>query len=158
MVPPMVEGVHSPLPGWMIMSDTKVVKYVDSQHHAVPQGKYAVELVAGRETALVQEVPTTPGQWYALSFSVGDAAVGCQDHLVLEAYAARSRMQVPYEARGTGGHKHARLEFQAVAGVTCVVFQSNNYHMKHDGTLCGPVLDDVSLVSGRKRPARRLRL
>ncbi|GJN02472.1 hypothetical protein PR202_ga19826 [Eleusine coracana subsp. coracana] len=156
LVPPMMEDVHSPLPGWMIMSDTKVIKYVDSQHHAVPQGSYAVELVAGRETALVQEVATTPGKWYALSFSVGDAGNGCQESMIVEAYAARSRMQVPYESRGTGGSKRARLEFAAVDKVTRVVFQSDNHHMKHDGTLCGPVVDDVSLVSVRKHAARRL--
>ena len=38
LVPPITEDEHSPLPGWMIMSDTKVVKYVDAPHHAVPRG------------------------------------------------------------------------------------------------------------------------
>jgi hypothetical protein len=51
LVPPIMEDAHSPLPGWMVMSDTKVVKFVDAAHHAVPHGGYAVELVAGRETA-----------------------------------------------------------------------------------------------------------
>ncbi|KAG8082513.1 hypothetical protein GUJ93_ZPchr0014g47135 [Zizania palustris] len=154
LVPPILEDVHSPLPGWMIMSDTKVVKYVDSAHHAVPQGARAVELVAGRETALVQEVATVPGQRYRLSFSVGDAGNGCRDSLAVDAYAARETLRVPYESHGTGGHKRAHLEFAAAANLTRVVFQSFNYHMKPDGTLCGPLLDDISLAIVSKPAAR----
>ena len=82
LVPPVAEDEHSPLPGWLvIMSDTKVVKYVDAAHHAVPRGSYAVELVAGRECALLQEVRTVLGRPYELSFSVGDAGDGCAGHL-----------------------------------------------------------------------------
>jgi hypothetical protein len=154
LVPPITEDEHSPLPEWMIMSDTKVAKYVNAPHFKVPQGRYAVELVAGRETALVQVVRTTPGRSYKLCFSVGDAGNGCQGYLVVEAYAAQGKLQVPYESLGTGGYKRAELEFAAVQKVTRVVFQSMNYIMKPDGTLCGPVLDDISLVMLPKR--RRL--
>ncbi|CAL5031256.1 unnamed protein product [Urochloa decumbens] len=108
LVPPMDEDDVCPLPGWTVMSDTKVVKYVDAAHHAVPRGARAVELVAGREAALVQEVATTPGRWYALSFSVGDAGNGCAaEAMVVEAYAARATARVPYESRGTGGSSAA---------------------------------------------------
>ncbi|XP_022684266.1 uncharacterized protein LOC101762114, partial [Setaria italica] len=158
LVPPMDEDDVCPLPGWMVMSDTKVVKYVDAAHHAVPRGARGVELVAGREAALLQEVPTTPGRWYGLSFSVGDAGNGCAEPMVVEAYAARATARVSYESRGTGGFKRASLEFAAAANLTRVVFQSYNHHMKPDGTLCGPVLDDVSLVSVRRHAARRLLL
>ncbi|RLM64928.1 hypothetical protein C2845_PM16G12190 [Panicum miliaceum] len=158
LVPPLDEDDVSPLPGWMVMSDTKVVKYVDAEHHAVPRGARAVELVAGREAALLQEVPTTPGRWYRLSFSVGDAGNGCAAPLAVEAYAGRATARVQYESRGTGGSRRASLEFAAAANPTRVVFQSYNHHMKPDGTLCGPVLDDVALVSVRRRAARRLLL
>ncbi|KAL6650959.1 hypothetical protein ACP70R_009884 [Stipagrostis hirtigluma subsp. patula] len=156
LVPPIMEDVRSPLPEWTIMSDTKVVKYVDAAHFAVPQGSYAVELVAGRETALLQEVHTKPGRWYKLSFAVGDARNGCAGRLVVEAYAAQASVKVAYESQGAGGSKRAELEFAAVRDVTRVVFQSDNYHMKPDGTMCGPVVDDVSLVSVPKHAARRL--
>ncbi|XP_047083484.1 uncharacterized protein LOC124694554 [Lolium rigidum] len=157
LVPPILEDVNSPLSGWMVMSDTKVVKYVDAPHHKVPQGARAVELVAGREAALLQEVPTVPGWSYRLSFSVGDAANGCSGSLAVEAYAARETLKVPYESNGTGGSKPAALEFTAIANATRVVFQSSNHLMKSDATLCGPVLDDVFLVRVRKPAARRLR-
>ncbi|KAJ1271703.1 hypothetical protein BS78_06G146400 [Paspalum vaginatum] len=156
LVPPMDEDVVSPLPGWMVMSGTKVVKYVDAAHHAVPHGARAVELVAGREAALVQEARTVPGRRYRLSFSVGDAANGCEASMAVEAYAARATARVAYESRGTGGSKRAELEFAAVADRTRVVFQSDNHHMRTDGTLCGPVVDDVALVGVRGHTARRL--
>ncbi|CAM0904031.1 unnamed protein product [Alopecurus aequalis] len=158
LVPPILEDVNSPLSGWMVMSDTKVVKYVDSPHHKVPQGVRAVELVAGRESALLQEVATVPGWSYRLSFSVGDAANGCNGSLAVEAYAALESLKVTYESHGTGGSESAVLKFMAIANTTRVVFQSSNHLMKSDATLCGPVLDDVLLVGMRKPAARRLRL
>ncbi|KAG2567133.1 hypothetical protein PVAP13_7NG217400 [Panicum virgatum] len=145
LVPPLGEDDVSPLPGWMVMSGTKAVKYVDAAHHAVPRGARAVEM----------EVPTAPGRWYRLSF-VGDAGDGCAEPLGVEAYAARAAARVLYESRGTGGSRRASLEFAAAANATRVVFQSLNHHVKPEGMLCGPVLDDVALVSVRRRAARRL--
>ena len=46
----------------MIMSGSKVVKYVDTPHHVVPHGTRAVELVAGLECTLLQEVSIVPGR------------------------------------------------------------------------------------------------
>jgi hypothetical protein len=145
LVPRITEDALSPLPGWMVMSDTKVVKYVDAAHHAVPHGDYAVELVAGRETALLQEVATVLGHRYRLCFSVGDACNGCEGSLGVDVYASQARTTVSYESRGTGGHKRAELEFTAVDNVTRVVFQSWNHHMTYQASLCGPVIDDISL-------------
>ncbi|PWZ33636.1 hypothetical protein Zm00014a_039617 [Zea mays] len=156
LVPPNIEDDHSPLPAWMIVS-SKAVKYVDAAHFAVPQGARAVELVGGRESALVQEVRTVPGWTYRLAFAVGDSGDGCAGSMAAEAYAARATVKVPYQSRGTGGYKRAVLDFTAIANRTRVVFQSTFYHMKPDGTLCGPLVDDASLVGLRKKkPARRL--
>ncbi|EAY74932.1 hypothetical protein OsI_02826 [Oryza sativa Indica Group] len=154
LVPPNIEDDHSPLPAWMIMS-SKAVKYVDAAHFAVPQGARAVELVGGKESALVQEVRTVPGWTYRLSFAVGDARDGCAGSMVAEAYAARASIKVPYESKGTGGYKRAVLEFAAIANRTRVVFQSTFYHTMTDGSLCGPVIDDASLVGLRKKTAGR---
>ena len=156
LVPPVAEDEHSPLPGWLVMSDTKVVKYVDAARHAVPRGSYAVELVAGSECALLQEARTVAGRTYRLSFSVGDAGNGCAQPLAVRASAAYSSQVVTQESQGTGGSRRGELEFAAIADVTRVVFQSANHYMKPDGTLCGPVVDDVSLVAVHKPAARRL--
>ena len=157
LVPPMDEDSYSPLYTWMVLSTTKSVKYVDAAHYAVPRSARAVELVAGGESALVQEVGTVPGWSYRMEFSVGDGGDGCEGSLAVEAYTASGRVKVPYESKGTGGYKRGVLVFTATGDRTRVVFVSAYYTMKHDGTLCGPVVDDASLVCVHSH-ARRLLL
>ncbi|KAJ1271701.1 hypothetical protein BS78_06G146200 [Paspalum vaginatum] len=158
MVPPLDEDDYSPLSPWMVLSPTKSVKYLDAARYAVPQGVRAVELVAGMETALVQDACTVPGRYYRLEFSAGDAGDGCVGSLPVHAYAARGSVTVPYESQGKGGYKRGVLDFAAIANQTRVVFVSMAYTMKNDSTLCGPVVDDVSLVALHNHAARRLRL
>lgn len=151
LIPPNIEDDHSPLPGWIIES-LKAVKYIDSDHFSVPEGKRAVELVAGRESALTQLVRTVPDKTYDLFFSVGDAKNSCQGSMLVEAGAARDIVQVPYESKGNGGFKRAKLRFKAISTRTRVRFLSSFYHMKNDnsGSMCGPVIDDVRLVIVRR--------
>lgn len=156
LIPPNIEDDHSPLPGWMIES-LKAVKYIDAEHFAVPGGKRAVELVAGKESAIAQVVKTTPGKVYDLTFSVGDANNSCEGYMLVEAFAGKTTLQAPYESKGKGGFKKAKLRFKAVSPRTRVRFLSTFYHMKsdHSGSLCGPVIDDVKLLSVRY-PGRRV--
>jgi hypothetical protein len=156
LVPPMDEDDYSPLSPWMILSSTKSVKYVDTTHYKVPHGGHGVELVSGLETALAQDVRTVPGRPYKLEFSAGDAGNGCVGSMTVQAYAARGSVKVPYESQGTGGFTSGVLEFTAIANQSRVVFVSIAYIMKPDGTLCGPVIDDVSLVCTQSHRARRL--
>ncbi|KAL6650956.1 hypothetical protein ACP70R_009881 [Stipagrostis hirtigluma subsp. patula] len=166
LVPPKRQDRVSPLPGWKIMSDTKGVRYIGRDHFAVPQGEHAVELVSGPEAALVQDVDTVANAWYKLSFTVGDAGDGCaapsgsSSPMQVRANAGRHGTTVDIESWGSGGSKRAELVFQAADSVTPVVFVSMGTHTKSDnsGTLCGPVLDDVSLVATSQPPARRLLL
>ncbi|XP_059645299.1 protein DUF642 L-GALACTONO-1,4-LACTONE-RESPONSIVE GENE 2-like [Cornus florida] len=150
LIPPNIEDDHSPLPGWMIES-LKAVKYIDSEHFAVPKDKRAVELVAGKESAIAQVVKTVPGKVYDLTFAVGDASNSCEGSMVVEAFAGTVTLHVPYESKGKGGFKSAKLRFKAVSNRTRVRFLSTFYTMKSDnsGSLCGPVIDDVKLVSVR---------
>ncbi|KAJ0971255.1 hypothetical protein J5N97_019214 [Dioscorea zingiberensis] len=148
LIPPNIEDDHSPLPGWMVES-LKAVKYIDSDHFSVPHGKRAIELVAGKESALAQTVRTIPGKQYTLTFSVGDAGNACIGSMVVEAFAAHGTAKIPYESKGTGGYKRAVLKFTAEATRTRVVFLSTFYHTRTDGSLCGPVIDDVTLLSVR---------
>jgi len=158
LVPPLDEDDYSPLSPWMVLSSTKSVKYVDAPRHVVPRGARAVELVSGVEAALVQDVATVPGRPYRLEFSAGDAGDGCAGAMAVQAYAGRGSARVAYQSQGKGGHTRGALQFTAAANQTRVVFASTAYNMKPDGTLCGPVVDDVSLVCTRKRAARRLLL
>ncbi|KAF7814342.1 uncharacterized protein G2W53_028311 [Senna tora] len=144
LIPPHIEDAHSPLPGWIVES-LKAVKYIDSSHFSVPQGTRAIELVAGKESAIAQVVPTTIGKDYELTFAVGDANGQCAGSMQVEAFAAKSTVRVPYESKGRGGFVRGRLRFKAVGRRTRVVFLSSFYTMKSDnsGALCGPVIDDV---------------
>ena len=150
LIPPNIEDSHSPLPGWMVES-LKAVKYIDAPYFSIPKGRRAVELVAGKESALAQTVRTIPGKIYSLTFSVGDAANSCEGSMLVEAYAAKGNVKVPYESKGKGGFKRGVLRFTAISERTRVVFLSSYYHSKVDGSLCGPVVDDVVLLSVRTR-------
>ncbi|KAI9073975.1 hypothetical protein K1719_044039 [Acacia pycnantha] len=151
LIPPNIEDDHSPLPGWMVES-LKAVKYIDSDHFSVPQGRRAVELVAGKESAIAQVVRTVPGKSYMLSFAVGDAKNSCEGSLIVEAFAGKDTIKVPYESKGKGGFKRAALKFVAVGPRTRIMFLSTFYTMRSDdySSLCGPVIDDVKLLSVRK--------
>lgn len=156
LIPPHIEDDQCPLPGWIVDS-LKAVKYIDSEHFAVPEGKRAVELVAGKESALSQIVKTIINKIYVLTFNVGDTSNSCVGSMVVEVYAGKDRTQVPYESKGKGGFKRAKFVFKAVSNHTRITFLSSFYTMKSDnsGSLCGPVLDDVKLVSVRN-PRRHL--
>src|SRR5690349_16691574 len=95
----------------------------------------------------MQIVSTTPGHNYSLTFAVGDAADGCYDYMLVEVYAGRRTLQVPYESNGNGGFKKASLEFSATEYESHITFLSSYYLMKYDGTLCGPIIDDIVHVS-----------
>ncbi|CAA7025832.1 unnamed protein product [Microthlaspi erraticum] len=147
LIPPFMEDDNSPLPGWIIES-LKAVKYVDKAHFFVPEGQRAIELVGGKESAISQIVRTSVNKFYALSFNVGDARDMCEGPMIVEAFAGGSKIMVDYKSTGKGGFKRGRLVFKAVSARTRVTFLSTFYHTKsdHSGSMCGPVIDDVSLV------------
>ncbi|KAH0895678.1 hypothetical protein HID58_045246 [Brassica napus] len=151
LIPPFIEDDHSPLPAWMVES-LKAVKYVDVEHFSVPQGRRAVELVAGKESAIAQVARTIIGKTYVLSFAVGDANNACEGSMIVEAFAGRDTLKVPYQSKGKGGFKRATLRFVAVSTRTRVMFYSTFYAMRSDdfSSLCGPVIDDVKLLSVHK--------
>ncbi|CAI0439610.1 unnamed protein product [Linum tenue] len=140
----------SPLPGWIVES-LKPVKYVDSRHFAVPSGRAAVELVAGRESAIAQIIRTVAGKSYNLSFTVGDGKNDCHGSMMVQAFASNKTVQVPFESVGQGRFTTASLVFPAVSNRTRITFFSNYYHtkLKDFGHLCGPVLDDVRVFGLR---------
>ncbi|OAY27350.1 uncharacterized protein LOC110602936 [Manihot esculenta] len=150
LVPPNIEDDHSPLPGWMVES-LKAVKYIDSDHFSVPQGRRAIELVAGKESAITQVARTITGKTYTLSFAVGDASNSCEGSMIVEAFAGKETLKVPYESKGKGGFKRAVLRFVAASNRTRLMFYSTFYTMRSDdfSSLCGPVIDDVKLLSAR---------
>ncbi|CAN0907783.1 Protein DUF642 L-GALACTONO-1,4-LACTONE-RESPONSIVE GENE 2 [Linum grandiflorum] len=147
LLPPKSMDKTSPLPGWIVES-LKPVKYIDSTHFSVPSGLAAVELVAGRESAIAQVIRTLPRKTYKLTFSIGDAKNGCHGSMMVEAFASDKTLKVPFVSVGKGRFKAASLVFQAQSERTRITFYSGYYHTKLNdyGHLCGPVLDDVKVV------------
>jgi hypothetical protein len=150
LLPPKQNDKISPLPGWIIES-LKPVKYIDSKHFFVPSGFSAIELVAGRESAIAQVIKTIPNKLYKLTFSVGDARNSCRGSMKIVAFAGNGTVEARYESTGKGGFKVASLMFKAISERTRITFYSDYYHtrVKDYGHFCGPVLDDVSVVSSR---------
>ncbi|XP_031474950.2 uncharacterized protein LOC116247119 isoform X1 [Nymphaea colorata] len=144
LLPPKQEDLTSPLPGWIVES-LKAVKYIDARHFAVPSGLAAVELVAGRESAIAQVIRTVPNKMYILAFKVGDAKNSCHGSMLVEAFAGKQTLKVPFESKGLGGFKAASLKFTAVGETTRITFFSSFYHTKANdpASLCGPVIDEV---------------
>lgn len=147
LLPPKQEDKVSPLPGWIIES-LKAVKYIDAKHFNVPHGQSAVELVAGRESAIAQVIRTETGKLYDLSFTIGDAKNGCHGSMMVEAFAAGKTLKVPHESKGKGEFKAAVLRFKAEGIRTRLTFYSSYYHTKLNdyGSLCGPILDEVKVA------------
>ncbi|XP_068340390.1 protein TEEBE-like [Pyrus communis] len=144
LILPKVKNLYSPLPGWIIES-LKPVKYNDSKHFSVSRGLAAIELVVGREIAIAQIIRTIPNKFYNLIFTIGDAKNGCHRSMMVEAFAGKETLKVPFVSEGKGGFKTAILKFQATSFRTRLTFYSAYYHTKLDdyGHMCGLVLDNV---------------
>lgn len=147
LIPAKIQDVISPLPGWIVES-LKPVKYIDRRHFKVPFGQAAIELVAGRESAIAQIIRTVAGKTYSFSFSVGDAQNGCLGSMMVEAFAGGEPFKLQFESGGKGTFKTGRFRFVADSNRTRITFYSAFYHTKlHDfGHLCGPVLDSVVVL------------
>lgn len=151
LLPPKQQDLTSPLPGWIVES-LKAVKFIDAKNFNVPFGKAAVELLAGRESAIAQVIRTIPNKAYNLTFSVGDAKNGCHGSMMVEAFAAKATMKAPYKSQGQGKFKTYSFQFTAVSDRTRLTFFSSFYHTRVNdyGTLCGPVLDEVRVFPATK--------
>ncbi|GAV59467.1 DUF642 domain-containing protein [Cephalotus follicularis] len=148
LLPPRQEDSTSPLPGWIIES-LKAVKFIDAKHFSIPYGLSAVELVAGRESAIAQILRTIPNKVYNLTFVVGDAKNGCHGSMMVEAFAAKDTLKVPFKSQGRGQFTTASFKFKAISARTRITFFSSFYHTRNNdfGSLCGPILDQVRVVS-----------
>ncbi|KAK9690343.1 hypothetical protein RND81_09G121300 [Saponaria officinalis] len=144
LIPSNIQDAHSPLPGW-INESLKAAKCIDSLHFYVPEGQRAIELIGGKESSIAQVIRTKPGEIYVLTFLVGDARNKCVGPLAIEAYAGTATTRVTYNSNGTGGSMKGKLVFRAEEARTRVRFMSSFYTMTVDGSMCGPVLDDVKV-------------
>ncbi|GMI93556.1 hypothetical protein like AT1G29980 [Hibiscus trionum] len=160
LLPTNLDEETSPLPGWMVESN-RAVRYIDSNHYAVPEGKRAVELVSGKEGIISQMVETTPNKLYSLTFSLGHARDKCKEPLAVMAFAGDQAQNFHYTPDSNSTFQVASVNFTAKAERTRIAFYSVYYNTRTDdmSSLCGPVVDDVRVwFSGSSRTEVRILL
>ncbi|CAI9772333.1 unnamed protein product [Fraxinus pennsylvanica] len=97
-----------------MVESLKAIKYIDSDHFLVSQGKRAIELVGGKESTIAQVARTTVGKTYELAFYVGDTSNSSEGSMIVEAFAGRETIKIPCKSKGKGGFKRAMLHFEAI--------------------------------------------
>lgn len=144
LLPTNFDEETSALPGWIVESN-RAVRYIDSYHFTVPQGKRAVELLSGKEGIISQMVETTPGKEYSLTFTLGSAGDSCQRPMAVMAFAGDQAQNLHYAPVGNMTYQTSNLNFTAKAERSRVAFYSVYYNTRSDdrSSLCGPVVDDV---------------
>ncbi|KAE8708850.1 putative Prefoldin subunit [Hibiscus syriacus] len=144
LLPTNLDEETSPVPGWMVES-IRAVRYIDSNHYAVPEGKRAVELVSGKEGIISQMVETKADKLYSLSFSLGHARDKCKEPLAVMAFAGDQAQSFHYTPVSNSTFQVASVNFTARAERTRIAFYSVYYNTRSDdiSSLCGPVVDDV---------------
>ncbi|XP_062094439.1 protein BIIDXI [Humulus lupulus] len=144
LLPTNLDEEISSLPGWNVESN-RAVRYIDSDHYSVPQGKRAIELLSGKEGIISQMVETSPNKIYSLSFAIGHAGDKCKEPLAVMAFAGDQAQNIHYMRESNSTFQVANLNFTAKAERTRIAFYSVYYNTRSDdmSSLCGPVLDDI---------------
>jgi hypothetical protein len=157
LLPTNLDEETSSLPGWIVESN-RAVRYIDSNHFSVPEGKRAVELLSGKEGIISQMVETTPNKPYKLTFAVGHAGDTCKQPLAIMAFAGDQAQNIHYTPNSNSTFQTAVLNFTSKAERTRVAFYSVYYNTRSDdmSSLCGPVVDNVRVeISSSVRNAFR---
>lgn len=144
LLPTNLDEEMTAVPGWTVESN-RAVRYIDSYHFSVPQGKRAIELLSGKEGIISQMVETKPNKAYKMTFSLGHARDKCKDPLAIMAFAGDQAQNIHYTPDSNSTFQTANLNFTAKAERTRIAFYSVYYNTRTDdmSSLCGPVVDDV---------------
>ncbi|XP_048132870.1 uncharacterized protein LOC115757610 isoform X1 [Rhodamnia argentea] len=150
LLPTNLDEETSSLPGWNVESN-RAVRYIDSYHFSVPQGKRAIELLSGKEGIISQMVETKPEKDYTLSFALGHAGDKCKQPLAVMAFAGDQAENIHYTPGSNSSFQTASVNFTAKAERTRIAFYSVYYNTRSDdmSSLCGPVVDDVQVWFSR---------
>ncbi|XP_030544651.2 uncharacterized protein LOC115751080 [Rhodamnia argentea] len=144
LLQPAQSPVQSPLREWSILG---TVKYIDSKHFFIPQGNAAVEFVSGNSSGIQTAAQLTKDSSYTLEFMLGDGNDSCVGDLEVRAQAGSVLQNYTIQSKGMGSAQKFSFKFKADSdtGTTPISFVSYVSSQTKDGTLCGPVVDDVVL-------------
>ncbi|KAI3972877.1 hypothetical protein MKX01_019535 [Papaver californicum] len=158
LLPTHLDEETTTLPGWIIESN-RAVRYIDSYHFDVPQGKRAIELLSGKEGIISQMVQTKPDKKYSLTFAIGHAGDSCQQQpLAIMAFAGDQIANIHYMPGANKTFDTANVTFTAKAERSRIAFYSVYYNQRSDdkSSLCGPVVDDVKVWDFSKSSTSRI--
>ncbi|PPD79432.1 hypothetical protein GOBAR_DD23634 [Gossypium barbadense] len=137
--------VQSPLSQWAVVG---TIKYIDSEHFFVPHGNAAVEIVSGVSAGIHTEVTLAKGSAYNLEFILGDANNACEGDFIVEVRAGSVAQNFTIRSNGTGSAEKSSIKFEVDSNATTPIsFSSFTTSQTKDGIFCGPVVDDVVLLS-----------
>ncbi|XP_017635698.1 protein DUF642 L-GALACTONO-1,4-LACTONE-RESPONSIVE GENE 2 [Gossypium arboreum] len=137
--------VQSPLSQWAMVG---TIKYIDSKHFFVPHGNAAVEIVSGVSAGIHTEVTLAKGSAYNLEFTLGDANNACEGDFIVEVRAGSVAQNFTIRSDGTGSAEKSSIKFEVDSNATTPIsFSSFTTSQTKDGIFCGPVVDDVVLLS-----------
>ncbi|TYJ28391.1 hypothetical protein E1A91_A07G256000v1 [Gossypium mustelinum] len=136
--------VQSPLRKWAVVG---TIKYISSKHFFVPHGNAAVEIVSGISAGIHTEVTLAEGSAYNLEFTLGDANNACEGDFIVEVRAGSVAQNFTIRSNGTGSAEKSLIKFKAGSRATPISFSSFTTSQTKDGIFCGPVVDNVVLLS-----------
>lgn len=134
--------IQSALTQWSVIG---TVRYIDSEHFHVPEGKAAIEILADTTPSGIQTATrdTSEGSRYNLTFTLGDANDACIGHFVVGVEAGSAAQNFTLESNGTGSGEKFGLVFVADKAAAQISFTSYSVTMTKEDVLCGPVIDEV---------------
>ncbi|XP_057983543.1 protein DUF642 L-GALACTONO-1,4-LACTONE-RESPONSIVE GENE 2 [Malania oleifera] len=144
---------QSALQQWSVMG---TVKYIDSKHYFVPEGKAAVEIVSGVSSGVQTAAVLMEGLNYNLAFTLGDANDSCLGDFLVGAQAGSAIQNFTVKSSGTGSAKKFSMDFKAESSSTLISFISYTSSQTKDGVFCGPVVDDVVLTASSRSHGQKL--
>ncbi|KAL2519709.1 hypothetical protein Adt_15956 [Abeliophyllum distichum] len=137
------ERFNSPLQEWSIIG---TIKYIDSNHYKVPEGRAAIELVSGAPSGIQIDLILTVGSPYTLEFTMGDANDSCMGDFIVYAQIGTTIQNFTMQSNGTGSaQKHSMMFKAEFTKLTPISITSFNETRTRDHVLCGPVIDNVVL-------------
>ncbi|XP_010420041.1 PREDICTED: uncharacterized protein LOC104705686 [Camelina sativa] len=134
--------IQSALRQWSVIG---TVRYIDSEHFHVPEGKAAIEILSHTAPSGIQTATkdTSEGSRYNLTFTLGDANDACKGHFVVGVQAGSAAQNFTLGSNGTGSGEKFGLVFEADKDAAQISFTSYSVTMTKEDVLCGPVIDEV---------------
>ncbi|PWA34957.1 hypothetical protein CTI12_AA614090 [Artemisia annua] len=145
-----LSSVQLALYPWIVLG---TVKYINSNHYAVPEGRRAVELISasGNPSGIAYNATAINGiRQYILEFIMGDAGDSCVGDFTVVVQVGSMKWNFMRKSNGAGSSKKYSVKFQnwtySTTDVVPISFVSYTETRTSDHQeLCGPVIDAMYL-------------